>query len=52
MPTDPRHAKQLFDQALERPPKERAAFLDGACGADAELRAQFESTIEELLAGD
>jgi hypothetical protein len=30
--------EELFHAALERPPAERRAFLDGACGADVELR--------------
>jgi serine/threonine protein kinase/Tol biopolymer transport system component len=37
---------QLFDEALERPPEERATFLAGACGAEAGLRAE----VEKLLA--
>jgi serine/threonine-protein kinase len=32
---------QLLQGALERPPEERAAFLDEACGAKSELRAQL-----------
>ncbi|MEM7356288.1 MAG: serine/threonine-protein kinase, partial [Acidobacteriota bacterium] len=40
--------KELFDQALERDPKERAAFLEQACGDDAEIRREVES----LLASD
>ena len=31
--------QELFHAALERPPEERAAFLDDECGADTELRA-------------
>jgi serine/threonine protein kinase len=37
---------QLFDEALERPPEERAAFLEQTCGVDTGLRAE----VEELLA--
>jgi serine/threonine protein kinase len=40
-------ADQLFDQALDLPPGERPAFLDRACGGDAELRA----LVDRLLAG-
>src|SRR5206468_6907357 len=40
--------KAVFDAARERPPGERARFLDSACGADASLRAEVES----LLAAD
>jgi eukaryotic-like serine/threonine-protein kinase len=38
----------LFQQALKFKPEERSAFLAGACGADAELRAR----VEELLRAD
>jgi hypothetical protein len=40
--------KAVFDAARQRPPGERASFLDSACGGDATVRAQFES----LLAAD
>ncbi|HEX4945085.1 MAG TPA: protein kinase [Blastocatellia bacterium] len=36
----------LFDEALERPPAERAAWLQQACGADVELY----DAVERLLA--
>jgi serine/threonine protein kinase len=38
----------LFEQALKYKPEERAAFLAGACGQDAELRGR----VEELLRAD
>ena len=38
---------QLFDEALELAPAQRAAFMADACGADVELRAE----VEKLLAG-
>ncbi|HWN94122.1 MAG TPA: protein kinase [Methylomirabilota bacterium] len=38
----------LFEQALKFKPEERAAFLAGACGLDAELRGR----VEELLRAD
>jgi WD40 repeat protein len=38
----------LFDQAVELPPEERAAFLESACGGDAGLRAE----VAGLLAYD
>ncbi|MDY7109654.1 MAG: tetratricopeptide repeat protein [Planctomycetota bacterium] len=38
----------VFREACQRGPAERSAFLDDACGGDAELRAQ----VEVLLAAD
>jgi WD40 repeat protein/predicted Ser/Thr protein kinase len=35
----------LFDEAAELPPGERAAFLDAACGGDADLRTEVESLL-------
>jgi serine/threonine-protein kinase len=35
-----RRAEELFHAALERPPETRRAFIDEACGDDAELRRQ------------
>src|SRR6185503_15206633 len=47
-PSGPRQ-RELFLRALEKPtPAARAAFLDGACGDDAGLRA----AVEALLADD
>ena len=43
-----RKIDELFDAALERPPKDRAAFLDQACGSDRELRRE----VEKMLAFD
>ena len=43
-----RQINQLFHSALEREPEQRAAFLDQACGGDAELQREVES----LLAAD
>jgi len=37
--------KQIFQSALERDPAERSAFLNQACGGDAELRSEVESLI-------
>ncbi|MBI1765116.1 MAG: serine/threonine protein kinase [Acidobacteria bacterium] len=39
--------KELFNDALERPPAERAAFLDAACADDAELRREVEALLAE-----
>ena len=37
---------KLLDEALDRPPEGRKAFLEQACGGDEDLRKQ----VEELLA--
>jgi WD40 repeat protein/serine/threonine protein kinase/tetratricopeptide (TPR) repeat protein len=43
----PKDIKQIFIKALERPAgKERDAFLDEACGDDAELRSRLESLLK------
>jgi tetratricopeptide (TPR) repeat protein len=41
-----RQIGQLYHTALELEPEARAAFLDGACGDDAELRAEVESLLQ------
>jgi serine/threonine protein kinase/tetratricopeptide (TPR) repeat protein len=41
-----RSPESIFFAALERSPSERAAYLDGACGSDVELR----TCIEKMLA--
>src|SRR5439155_8606772 len=38
-------AEAIFFAALERPPGERAAYLDEACAGDAELRARIEKML-------
>jgi serine/threonine-protein kinase len=38
--------KALFQEACERAPGERAAFLEAACPADAELRREVASLLE------
>ena len=40
-----REVDELFAAALERPPGERAAFLDEVCGNDRELRAEVEKML-------
>jgi serine/threonine-protein kinase len=40
-----RRVEQLYDAALQRPPSERGAFLDAACGADENLRRDVERLI-------
>ncbi len=55
-PDDPRRAetarwllvRAILDEAFERPPAERSAFLDRQCADEPELRAEVES----LLAAD
>ena len=43
-----RQVDELFEQALERAPAERALFLDSACAADPLLRRE----VEEMLRAD
>ncbi|HSK62970.1 MAG TPA: protein kinase [Pyrinomonadaceae bacterium] len=43
-----RKIDEIFEAALERTPKDRAAFLDQACGGDPELRRE----VEKMLAFD
>jgi eukaryotic-like serine/threonine-protein kinase len=40
-----RTIQDILHAALERAPRERAAFLDTACATDAELRAEVESLV-------
>jgi len=40
-----RQTEQLYHAALERPPEERASFLDEACAGDEELRREVESLL-------
>ncbi|HUI58446.1 MAG TPA: protein kinase [Bryobacteraceae bacterium] len=42
-----RRAEELFHAALERSPEDRRAFLDEACGEDAELRRQVETLVSQ-----
>jgi WD40 repeat protein/serine/threonine protein kinase len=37
---------ELFEQARELPPEQRAAFLAAVCGEDEELRRELESLLE------
>ncbi|MHC4137625.1 MAG: protein kinase domain-containing protein [Planctomycetota bacterium] len=37
--------KDIFSSVLERPPNERAAYLDKACHGDADLRAEVEAMV-------
>ena len=42
-----RRVEELFDAALARAPQSRSAFLDSACGDDAELRRQVELLLSK-----
>jgi serine/threonine-protein kinase len=39
--------EEIFHSALERAPDQRKAFLDGACGGDADLRKQVETLLSD-----
>src|SRR5256714_9258558 len=46
MPAELSRVETIFNQAMELPaPQERAAFLDGACADDAELRRHVEALL-------
>jgi len=45
-------AKQIFGEALEEPPDERAAFLVAACGGDTALRSEVEALLGAFDAAD
>jgi WD40 repeat protein/serine/threonine protein kinase len=38
--------REIFQQAVALPPEDRAAYLDKACGENAELRREVESLLE------
>jgi serine/threonine protein kinase len=42
-----REVEELFHAAIARPPQERKAFLDGACGHDTELRRCLEMLVSK-----
>src|SRR5258708_7309257 len=42
----------LFDRAIEFRPEERAAFLAGACGQDAELLVRVQALLRAHEASD
>ncbi len=44
--TNPRSEKEIFSEAIERvTPEERAAYLDGACGKDLQLRRRVDDLL-------
>ena len=46
-------ARTLFEAAIDRPPEERARFLEQACGDDSELRRAIATLLEaDAKAGD
>ncbi|MHC4214365.1 MAG: serine/threonine protein kinase, partial [Planctomycetota bacterium] len=54
MAKEPQDIKSIFSEALEKgTPEERSAYLDRVCGDDSDLRAEFESLLENYdKAGD
>ena len=47
-----RRIKELFSDAVSRPPSERGAFLAAACGTDEALRLEVQSLLEGRDAAD
>ena len=43
--------KQIFVEALGLPSEKRGAYLDGACGGDADVRGEVESLLEHSGGG-
>ena len=41
-PPEPRREEAIFDAVLALPPEQRPAYLDQACGQDAQLRQRIE----------
>ncbi len=46
MNANPQQARSIFLAAVERPAEQRAAYLDEACAADAELRQRVEVLLK------
>jgi hypothetical protein len=44
-PDQERRLEEIFSAARDLPPLERPAFLERACGGDAELRRQADSLL-------
>jgi tetratricopeptide (TPR) repeat protein/predicted Ser/Thr protein kinase len=47
MPPDAQRIAELVKSALERPPEDRASFLDDECRSDPAMRAEIESLLQE-----
>src|SRR5678815_2202371 len=47
-----RRAEQLFHAAMERPPEDRAAFIEKVCGSDPDLRRKVDSLVRASEGGD
>ncbi|HEV8018627.1 MAG TPA: protein kinase [Steroidobacteraceae bacterium] len=47
-----RRLEEIFQSALDCAPESRAAFIDSACGGDAELRAEVDSLLAAHEQGD
>lgn len=43
--------KDIVDEAIRRKPEERSAYLEGACGDDAEVRREVESLSKSFVDG-
>ena len=43
-----KHVKKIFDEALEKPPAERAAFLDSVCDGEPEVRARVDRLLSMI----
>ena len=39
--------RDVFEAALELPPENRAAYLDGVCGSNAVLRQRVEALLRK-----
>ena len=45
---DDPHLREVLMEAADLPPDNRQAFLDSACGGDAELRREVQSLLERI----
>ncbi|MCA9183124.1 MAG: hypothetical protein KDA51_16795, partial [Planctomycetales bacterium] len=45
MPCDPQQIQAVFLAVTEKTPSERAAFLQGQCGTNADLRQRVEALL-------